>query len=346
MKKGLLTKALSFLTAVCILTGSADLSVFAMEAGGGESVQVEGNTFEDIIYSDLTKSESMSFVDTATVNRAAVVGRAASDSAFAVLYSAGILDLKPMEVKAAEEEGALGVMGAAAVSRAAAADGEAYAILYSDGTMVFQRGNTPDTSHGDVMGTYTGFETATYANMYNVPWHSNRSSVQSVIFKDSIKPVSIAEWFHNFNTCKSIDLTLLDTSLVTNMAAVFQNCSLSAIDLSHFDTRNVTNMENMFGGCRNLTSLDLSHFNTQNVTNMAYMFDSCRGLTTLDLSNFNTSNVTSMSGMFSLCDSLTSLNISSFDIHNVINMSGIFNYCESIPSLDVSQRTDPNRPSS
>lgn len=35
MKKGLLTKALSFLTAVCILTGSADLSVFAMEAGGG-----------------------------------------------------------------------------------------------------------------------------------------------------------------------------------------------------------------------------------------------------------------------------------------------------------------------
>ena len=44
------------------------------------------------------------------------------------------------------------------------------------------------------------------------------------------------------------------------------------------DTSNVTSMGNMFNNCSSLTSLDLSNFNTSNVTNISSMFSNCSSL--------------------------------------------------------------------
>ena len=74
--------------------------------------------------------------------------------------------------------------------------------------------------------------------------------------------------------------------------------------LKDLDTSNVTNMSSMFNNCRSLTSLDLSSFNTSNVATTEYMFYNCRSLTSLDLSSFDTSKVTSMYWMFASCTSL------------------------------------------
>ena len=213
---------------------------------------------------------------------------------------------------------------------------DAYAILYSNGTMVFQRGDTPDPSMGEVIGTYTGFEAKEYNSSSSVPWYSNREKIQSVIFKDVIQPVSTAYWFSDCSNMNSCDLTNLDTSNVTNMRSMFYGCSsLTTLDVSGFETGNVTDMDSMFYGCSSLTTLNVSGFETGNVTDMDSMFYNCKFLTTLDVSEFDTGNVISMSYMFNNCSSLTFLDVSGFETSNVTNMSYMFRNCH-FTSLDVS----------
>ena len=148
-------------------------------------------------------------------------------------------------------------------------------------------------------------------------------------------------YFAGFYKMTSIDLSALDTSEVTNMSRMFDECSkLTSLDVSKFDTSQVTDMSAMFGGCDGLTSLDLSNFDTSNVTDMSGMFSGEEGgvmdIEEINISNFDTSQVTNMSYMFASCSSLTSLDVSKFDTSAVTNMAGMFSECRSLTSLDVS----------
>ena len=128
-----------------------------------------------------------------------------------------------------------------------------------------------------------------------------------------------------------------NTSKVTNMASMFDDCSgLISLDLSGWNTSKVTLMPSMFYKCSGLTSLDVSSFDTSNVTNMGSMFYNCSGLKSLDLRNFNTSKVDSMSGMFQGSNGLTSLDLSGWDTSNVTSMFGMFSYCSNLAELDLS----------
>ena len=145
--------------------------------------------------------------------------------------------------------------------------------------------------------------------------------------------------FYSFTNNTFINLIFkdIDTSNVTNMSSMFNNCdALTSLDVSGFDTSNVTSMNSIFYYCSSLTSLDLSGWNTSNVIDMSVMFYSCSALTSLDVSRFDTSNVTDMSTMFIICSALTSLNLSGWDTSNVTNMGAMFNYCSSLTSLDLS----------
>ncbi len=109
-----------------------------------------------------------------------------------------------------------------------------------------------------------------------------------------------------------------------NSAGMFADfLSLKSIDLTMLDTSNVTDMREMFGvtmgfgGCGELTKLDLSTFDTSNVTDMSGMFAGCSSLTELNISNFDTSKVTDMDAMFAQCTSLKKLDLSSFDMSTV-----------------------------
>ena len=144
-------------------------------------------------------------------------------------------------------------------------------------------------------------------------------------------------YFAGFNKMTSIDLSVLDTSEVTNMNTMFISCSsLLSLDVSEFDTSNVTDMNGMFYHCSSLTSIDLSKFDTSQVTDMSVMFYNCSSLTSIDLSKFDTSQVTDMSNMFFKCESLTSLDVSNFDTSKVTNMNLMFYECSSLTNLDVS----------
>jgi hypothetical protein len=48
--------------------------------------------------------------------------------------------------------------------------GPAYAILYSDGTMVFQRGDTLDPQYGEMIRRYINFEDVVCTSYRMVPW--------------------------------------------------------------------------------------------------------------------------------------------------------------------------------
>lgn len=167
------------------------------------------------------------------------------------------------------------------------------------------------------------------------------AKIKTVVFDPSFKDARLMDcswWFSGFRGLTTIThLEYLNTSQVTNMQCMFQNCeSLEALDLSTFNTENVTNMYGMFQSCTSLKSLNLSSFNTSKVKQMGYMFKNCESLTALDLSCFNTENVKDYEYMFHSCKSLTALDLSSFNSKEILNTSLMFTGCIALKTIDIS----------
>ena len=156
-------------------------------------------------------------------------------------------------------------------------------------------------------------------------------------------PVNSSQLFYNLSKLTTLDMSVFDTSNVTDMNYMFYNCkTLTSLDVSGFNTSNVTDMRLMFSQCLALTSLDVSGFDTSNVTNMDSMFSYCSALTSLNVNGFNTSNVTNMLDMFWNCSALTSLDVSGFNTSNVTSMYGMFYNCSALISLDLSNFSTTN----
>lgn len=206
-------------------------------------------------------------------------------------------------------------------------DTQTLTIYYDDN---WQKGDftiysyiSPDWRHNDNLG-YKGL-----------------AKIKTVVFDPSFKDARLKDcswWFSGFMGLTTIThLEYLNTSQVTNMQCMFQNCeSLEALDLSTFNTENVTSMYGMFDSCKSLKSLNLSSFNTSKVKQMGYMFKNCESLTALDLSRFNTENVKDYEYMFHSCKSLTALDLSSFNSKEILNTSCMFSGCFALKTLDIS----------
>ncbi|EAD4970394.1 BspA family leucine-rich repeat surface protein [Listeria monocytogenes] len=144
------------------------------------------------------------------------------------------------------------------------------------------------------------------------------STLQKVIIRDNDYPTTpsllTTEGMFSYATkLTELDVSGLDTSVVTNMNTMFTYCSaLEELDVSNFDTSSVTNMNTMFRDCELLEKLDVSNWDTSSVTTMASMFQNCYALEKLDVSNFDTSSVTTMAYMFRNCTALKSLYLDHF----------------------------------
>lgn len=162
--------------------------------------------------------------------------------------------------------------------------------------------------------------------------NSNTTNVVFENFDTSL--VTNMSWvFNNCSKLIKLDVSKFDTTLATDMSGMFNNCSnLKTLDLSNFDTSSVTNMSFMFGECSNLIELDVSNFNTSAVTDMLSMFSKCK-FSTLDVSKFNTSFVTNMSWLFFECINLTTLDLSNFEMSSVTSTSLMFHKCNSLKNI-------------
>lgn len=162
---------------------------------------------------------------------------------------------------------------------AIAADNAPTALLYSDGALVFQLGTAPDSAHGTVTATYTGFDTLTEDEDGAVTWPWQDAAVKSVIFKDSIAVKTCAYMFCRLSDLESVDVAKLDTSGVTNMYGMFMFCCTDSskdvrLDLTGLNTATVTSMDNMFIGCMGISELDISGFDMSKATHSG-MFLGC-----------------------------------------------------------------------
>ena len=222
-------------------------------------------------------------------------------------------------------------------------------VLFTDGTFIINEKSTDRTAnialHGAVTNEYIPFnpngstdaEKYIFSDVPQRPWHSQATSIKAVEIGSNIQPTSTAYWFYLFVRCTSMDLDNLDTSAVTNMNNMFNNCqALTSLDVSSFDTSAVTNMSNMFNNCQALISLDVTHFDTSAVTDMSNMFYYCRALQSLDVTHFDTSAVANMSYMFYECYALASLDVSRFNTSAVTNMRDMFQDCRLLTTLDLS----------
>ena len=140
-------------------------------------------------------------------------------------------------------------------------------------------------------------------------------------------------FFEDCSNVISLDFTNFDTSNVTDMAGMFNEChKLKEIKgINEFITNKVTNMSGMFQKCYELEYLDLSNFDTSNVTDMSFMFNKCHKLKEIKgINEFITNKVTNMRTMFQGCNELEYLNLSYLDTSNVTDMAGMFFICNKL----------------
>ena len=213
---------------------------------------------------------------------------------------------------------------------------EMYAVLYSDGTLVFyqktenilneRNGATIVKQTENISDTQELSEDELKALLFWVGDQEQADQITSVVIAEEIAPKSTKKLLMDLKNVENIiGLNKLNTCNVTTMLDMFRNCSnLKSVDLSTFNTEKVTTMHAMFAYCTSIENINMSSFNTKEVANMGGMFYNCGQLKQLDVNNFNTENVTTMASMFANCSNLEKLDISNWKTANVEDMSWMF----------------------
>ena len=311
------------------VTGSEDIAVAVEAATDGFSVYTVEFTYNDIFYVlDGDTSVSLSTILEAVGLTGDVENVSISNTSLIGYDGTNVTALQPFNSTESMIITINGVDYEIIITDAndiATCGDDAYAIIYDNGTMVIQKGNTADSTIGTAAHILA-------LGVDNTPWLDLNNNIDytaeitNVIFNNELVGRTSLSGF--FATCSNITsiagLNLIDTSEVTNIGAMFYGCaSLATIDVSDFDTSTVTDMTAMFSGCSSLSSLNVSNFNTSNVTNMSSMFYGCSSLTTLDLSTFNMSKVTMTGSMFTGCTSLDTLILDNWDLGNTYTISSM-----------------------
>lgn len=148
------------------------------------------------------------------------------------------------------------------------------------------------------------------------PVVSGQESITSLVYKGYVPNEGLS--FYNMTNLKTVEVSDLNTSNVTDMSNYFSKCvSLDGLGVNlplpmgikYWDTRKVESFDNMFFRCNSLMILDLRHWNTQKVTHMSLMFAECTKLSSLNLEGWDTRSVSVMVGMFTNCKNMSSLQL-------------------------------------
>lgn len=129
--------------------------------------------------------------------------------------------------------------------------------------------------------------------------------------------------------------TLLDATQSSNY--LFYNYKGTSVGdlISYNDTSNVTNMSSMFQNCTKLTIIP--QLDTSNVYNMSYIFRNCQKLTTIP--QLDTSSVAIMNYMFYDCFNLKTIDITHMKIISTGDSNNFANGCYSLTKLIIRNMT-------
>ena len=149
---------------------------------------------------------------------------------------------------------------------------------------------------------------------------------------------AVNAWFTNNTIADATygNISVWDTSAITDMHDLFKNRTTFNDDISKWNTSLVTNMSNMFEGATSFnqdistktvaateTVPEYTAWNTSLVTNMSYMFSGATAFNK-NIGNWNTSSVTNMSNMFSGATTFNQ-NIRYWSIISVTDMTNMLN---------------------
>ena len=145
-----------------------------------------------------------------------------------------------------------------------------------------------------------------------------------------------------FHGCKNMQfasgIDTPDLNKVTNMGAMFANCTSFNQPLNSWDVSKVTHMSYMFSGCTSFNQ-PLNNWNVSQVTDMSGMFSGCTSFNQ-PLNSWDVSKVTNMSCMFSGCASFNQP-LNNWNVSKVTGMWQMFQGCTSfnqpLNSWDVSK---------
>ena len=209
---------------------------------------------------------------------------------------------------------------------------------YPDAIRAIPTGGRGWTGHADVEGLKTiGWtdEDIAYYQEHGVNW--NEEDDQYHLVPEDNKALYGVININNIKDYKDIIVYLpkIDTSSVTSMSGMFQNC-YSLVSVPLFDTSSVTSMYRMFYNCNSLVSVPL--LDTSSVTSMDYMFYNCNSLVSVPL--FNTSNVTRMGSMFASCNSLVYCNLKNLKLSIDISATSLLEKSSLLYMIDNASPTD------
>ncbi|HFD0793282.1 TPA: BspA family leucine-rich repeat surface protein [Enterococcus faecium] len=163
--------------------------------------------------------------------------------------------------------------------------------------------------------------------------------------KVKVKDTNLSQGFLNNTNLTEVNLSGLDSSLVTNLQELFKNCSnLLRVTLTGMNTQNVSNFKSMFYECSRLSNVNVTNLNTASVTDMSYLFYNCYALKDINLAGWNTTKVQWMGKMFHNTP-ITSLDISHFSTPVLKSTNRMFNGCNNLKivrmdNFDMSHNTD------
>ena len=230
-------------------------------------------------------------------------------------------------------------MGSTFIEGDAICGEDAYAILYDDGLLVIQKGT--DEESENIVATYA-------LDAENCPWNTydgdgNAVNITSVVFRNRlVGRTSLSGFFYNCQFSE-IDVSMLDTSTVTNAGGCFVGCTqLTSIDLSSWDTSNMTSMGGIFSGDANLSTVNLDglDFSSMSSGGIGGMFGGCTNITSVSAKNWTNlpTNLSSCWGRsWSLNSGSPSVDVSGWDVSNVTSFNGFFanSSVSSITGLDT-----------
>ncbi|MTD40213.1 BspA family leucine-rich repeat surface protein [Erwinia sp. CPCC 100877] len=200
-------------------------------------------------------------------------------------------------------------------------------------------GTSPYT-FDDVTGTLT-VNSGTLGQDEQQPWGKGEVAADKIqrieLVGTVIAPKDCGALFAGINNLRELTGNL-DTSQVTDMSSMFQDCSsLTTLDLSGWNTSQVTKLYQTFYDCSSLTTLNLSGWDTSKVTTLQNTFYRCRSLTTLNVSGWDTSQVTNLNSTFKGCSNLTTLlGVSGWNTSQVTTLYSTFEGCSNLTTLDLS----------
>lgn len=228
---------------------------------------------------------------------------------------------------------------------------QAYAVLYSDGELVFQDGQ--DTQDGrDVVhagtvdvtspwwiGTYTTTLTIGESNTITGDYYDKVKKVSSSVPIAGVKDMSLL-----FTCCTSLTdisgLAKWDLSSTSNLAGMFRGC-FKLNDLSplrSWDVSSVTDMTYLFNACQTIADLSpLTNWDVSSVQTMKGVFAGCTAIKSAKgLEIWNISAVKTLEELFDSCSSLNDISVlSSWNPEYVTSLNGTFNGCKALKDISA-----------